>query len=309
MSIAANTPRKRSNHIRQSRNDRWARILAYVIVGLFGLICLYPLLLTVTVSLTPEDVINRDGYRLIPRQWSLDTYTYIFAHSGARILKSYGITILVTVVGTFGSMLVTSMIAYAISLRELKYRNVIAFICNFTSIFSAGLIPWYVVCVNWYGLRNNILALILPAMFSVWYMFLMRTYFKAISPSLYDAAKIDGAGHLTIFFRIALPLSVTALLTVGLMYALNYWNDWWHALMFIDDRNMYPLQYYLYSIMSNVNAVSSGRVPSGAAANIRLPAETVKMAVTIITIGPILFGYPFIQRFFVRGIMTGAVKE
>ena len=309
MSIAANTPRKRSNHIRQSRNDRWARILAYVIVGLFGLICLYPLLLTVTVSLTPEDVINRDGYRLIPRQWSLDTYTYIFAHSGARILKSYGITILVTVVGTFGSMLVTSMIAYAISLRELKYRNVIAFICNFTSIFSAGLIPWYVVCVNWYGLRNNILALILPAMFSVWYMFLMRTCFKAISPSLYDAAKIDGAGHLTIFFRIALPLSVTALLTVGLMYALNYWNDWWHALMFIDDRNMYPLQYYLYSIMSNVNAVSSGRVPSGAAANIRLPAETVKMAVTIITIGPILFGYPFIQRFFVRGIMTGAVKE
>ena len=309
MSIAANTPRKHSNHIQQSRNDRWARILAYVIVGLFGLICLYPLLLTVTVSLTPEDVINRDGYRLIPRLWSLDTYTYIFAHSGARILKSYGVTILVTVAGTFGSMLVTSMIAYAISLRELKYRNVIAFICNFTSIFSAGLIPWYVVCVNWYGLRNKVLALILPMLFSVWYMFLMRTYFKAISPSLYDAAKIDGAGHLTIFFRIALPLSVTALLTVGLMYALNYWNDWWHALMFIDDRNLYPLQYYLYSIMSNVNAVSSGRVPAGAAANIRLPTETVKMAVTIITIGPIIFLYPFIQRYFVRGIMTGAVKE
>jgi ABC-type glycerol-3-phosphate transport system permease component len=186
---------------------------------------------------------------------------------------------------------------------------VIAFICNFTSIFSAGLIPWYVVCVNWYGLRNSVLALILPAMFSVWYMFLMRTYFRAISPSLYDAAKIDGAGHMTIFFRIALPLSLTALLTVGLMYALNYWNDWWHALMFIDDRNLYPLQYYLYSIMSNVNAVSSGRVPSGAAANIRLPAETVKMAVTIITIGPIIFLYPFIQRYFVKGIMMGAVKE
>ena len=129
--------------------------------------CLYPLLLTVTVSLTPEDVINKDGYRLIPSRWSLDTYTYIFAHSGARILKSYLVTIFVTVVGTLGSMLVTCMISYAISLRELKYRNVIAFICNFTSIFSAGLIPWYVVCVNWYGLRNNILALILPSLFSV----------------------------------------------------------------------------------------------------------------------------------------------
>ena len=304
MNIAANTPKKHGNRIRSSRNDRWAKILAYAIVGIFSLICLYPLLLTLTVSFTPEDVINRDGFRLIPRMWTTDTYTYIFAHSGTRILKSYGVTILVTVVGTLGSMLVTCMIAYAISLREMKYRNVIAFICNFTSIFSAGLIPWYVVCTNWYGLRNNLFALILPPLFAVWNMFLMRTYFKAISPSLYDAAKIDGAGHWTIFFR-----SITALLTVGLMYALSYWNDWWHALMFIDDRELYPLQYYLYSVMSNVNAVSSGRVPAGAAANIRLPAETVKMAVTIITIGPIIFLYPFIQRYFVKGIMMGAVKE
>ena len=299
----------KANHIRQSKNDRRVKIAAYLIVGLFGLLCLYPLLLTVTVSLTPEDVISTDGYRLIPRQFTLDTYTYIFAHSGNRILLSYGVTILVTVAGTLASMLVTCMIAFAISLKELKYRNVIAFICNFTSIFSAGLVPWYVVCVNWYGLRDNLLALILPALFSVWNMFLMRTYFNAISPSLYDAAKIDGAGHWTIFWRIALPLSTTALLTVGMMYALSYWNDWWHALMFISDRNLYPLQYYLYSIVSNVNAVSSGRIPPGAAASIRLPAETVKMAVTIITIGPIIFLYPFIQRYFIRGIMTGAVKE
>ena len=297
------------HHIRQTRNDRFVRVLAYTVVGLFGLICLYPLLLTVSVSLTPEDVVVSDGFRLIPRTFSLDTYRYIFAHSGDRILRSYGVTLLVTAAGTLASMLVTSMLAYAISLREMRYRNVIAFICNFTSIFSAGLIPWYVVCVNWYGLRNSLLALLLPPLFSVWNMFLMRTYFHAISPSLYDAAKIDGAGHWTIFFRIALPLSKTALLTVGLMYALSYWNDWWHALMFIDNRNLYPLQYYLYSIVSNVNAVSSGRVPSGAAASIRLPAETVKMAVTIITIGPIIFLYPFIQRYFVKGIMTGAVKE
>ena len=309
MSIAASSPRKHTNHIRRTMNDRWAKIVAYVIVGLFGLVCLYPLLLTVTVSLTPERVINRDGFRLIPAEFSLDTYTYIFAHSGERILRSYGVTTLVTVAGTFFSMLVTCMISYAISLREMKYRNVIAFICNFTTIFSAGLVPWYVVCRQWYGLANNILGLILPPLFSVWSMFLMRTYFRAISPSLYEAAKIDGAGHWTIFFRIALPLSVTALLTVGLMIALNYWNDWWHALMFVEDRNLFPLQYYLYQVVSNVNAVSSGRVPSGAAANLRLPAETVKMAVTIITIGPIIFLYPFIQRYFVQGIMTGAVKE
>ena len=296
-------------HVIQSKQDRWVVWLAYLVVGAFALICLYPLLLTVSVSFTPERLINTEGYRLIPSAFSLDTYTYIFAHSGARILRSYGVTLFVTIFGTLASMLVTCMISYAISLPELRYRNVIAFICNFTSIFSAGLVPWYVVCVNWYGLRDNIMALILPAMFSVWNMFLMRTYFKAISVSLYDAAKIDGAGHWKILFAIAMPLSKTAILTVGLMYVLSYWNNWWNALMFISERDLYPLQYYLYSIVSNVNAISSGRVPSGAAASIRLPSETVKMAVTIITIGPIIFLYPFIQRYFVQGIMTGAVKE
>ena len=303
--------RKKRNdgRIIQSKNDRWIVVISYIIVGLFGLICLYPLLLTVTVSFTPENLIAKEGFRLIPQYFTTDTYTYIFAHSGARILRSYGVTLFVTVIGTATSMLVTCMISFAISLREMKYRNVVAFICNFTSIFSAGLVPWYVVCVNWYNLRDNIWALILPTMFSVWNMFLMRTYFKNISPSLYDAAKIDGAGYWRIFFQVALPLSTTALLTVGLMYVLAYWNDWWNALMFISDRDLYPLQYYLYSIVSNVNAISSGRVPSGAAASIRLPSETVKMAVTIITIGPIIFLYPFVQKRFVNGIMAGAVKE
>ena len=275
----ARTKKSADGRIIQSERDRWVVIVSYIIVCLFGLICLYPLLLTVTVSFTSES------------------------------LRSYCVTFLITIAGTLGSMLVTCMIGFAISLPEMKYRNVIAFICNFTSIFSAGLVPWYVVCVNWYNLRDNLLALILPGMFSVWNMFLMRTYFKNIAPSLYDAAKIDGAGYWRVFFRVAMPLSKTALLTVGLMYVLSYWNNWWNALMFISNRDLYPLQYYLYSIVSNVNAISSGRVPSGAAASIRLPSETVKMAVTIITIGPILFIYPFVQRHFVNGIMAGAVKE
>ncbi len=303
---------KRENghrHIKKTSGDKAVRIFSYAFIGLFGLVCLYPLLLTLVVSFTPESQIVSEGFRLFPSSLTLDTYTYIFAHSGARILRSYMVTILVTAAGTLGAMLVTGMIAFAISIRELRYRNVIAYLCNFTIIFSAGLVPWYVVCVNWYHLQNNILALIVPSMFSVWNMFLLRTYFSGVSPSLYEAAKIDGAGYMTVFFRIALPISKTALLTVGLMYALSYWNDWWNALMFISKKNLYPLQYYLYSIVSNVNAVSSGRIPSGAAASIRLPSETVKMAVTIITIGPILFLYPFVQRYFVQGIMTGAVKE
>ncbi len=290
-------------------SDYLVTIFAYLFIGLFGLMCLYPLILTLSVSLSSEHEIVMHGYSAIPQKVTFNTYIYIFANSGVRILKSYGVTIFITGVGTLGAMLITSMIAFALSIKSLRYRNVIAFLCNFTIVFSAGLIPWYVVCVNYYGLKNNILALILPSIFSVWNMFLMRTYFSSISPSLYEAAKIDGASYFLIYWRIAIPLSKTAVLTVGLMYALQYWNDWWNALIFINDKDLFPLQYYLYTILSNVNAISSGRIPSGAAAGITLPSETVKMAVTVITIGPIIFLYPLVQKYFVQGIMTGAVKE
>jgi len=289
--------------------DRLVTGFAYLFISLFAAMCLYPLLLTLSVSFSSEQAIARNGYSVIPQAFTTDTYRYIFANSGERILRSYGITVLVTIAGTLGGLLLTGMVAYALSIKKLKYRNVIAFICNFTIIFSAGLIPWYIVNVNYYGFKNSILALIVPSLFNVWNMFLLRTYFAQISPSLYEAAEVDGANHFTIFWRIALPLSTTAMLTVGLMYALQYWNDWWHALIFVNDRDLFPLQYFLYNILSNVNAISSGRIPSGASGSITLPAETVKMAVTIITIGPILFLYPFVQKYFVQGIMTGAVKE
>lgn len=283
--------------------------VAYVFIGLFALICLYPLILTLSVSFSSEQAIARSGYSIFPLSPSVDTYKYIFVNSGMKILKSYGVTIFVTVVGTAGALLITSMIAFSLSIKKLRYRNTLAFICNFTIIFSAGLIPWYIVSVNYYGLKNSILALILPSIFSVWNMFLLRTYFASVSPALYEAAEIDGANYFTIYVKVALPLSKTALLTVGLMYALQYWNDWWHALIFVNDRDLFPLQYYLYNILSNVNAISSGRIPSGASGNITLPAETVKMAITVITIGPIIFLFPYIQKYFVHGIMTGAVKE
>lgn len=289
--------------------DRMVTGVAFGFIGFFALVCLYPLILTLSVSFSSEQAIARNGYSINPQNFSLDTYKYIFVNSGMKILKSYGVTIFVTVVGTLGALLITSMIAFSLSIKKMKYRNILAFICNFTIIFSAGLIPWYIVSVNVYGLKNSILALILPSIFSVWNMFLLRTYFAYISPSLYEAAEMDGANYFTIYLKVALPLSKTGLLTVGLMYALQYWNDWWHALIFINDNKLFPLQYYLYNILSNVNAISSGRIPSGASGSITLPAETVKMAITVITIGPIIFLYPFIQKYFVHGIMAGAVKE
>lgn len=292
-----------------SVSDRAVVIFSYVFVTIIAAACLYPLLMVLGVSLSDNTAVVKFGYRIIPKDFSLDTYIYLFAHSGKRILKSYGTTIFVTVVGTLGAMLVTSMIGFAVSIKSLKYRNVISYICNFTIIFSAGLIPWYYVCVKWYHFTDSYAGMIIPSMFSVFNMFLMRTYFSEIPDSLYEAARIDGASWFKIYKDIAVPLSKTAMLTVGMMYALAYWNDWWNALMFINDREKFPLQYYLYNILSNVNAIRSGRVPAGAAANLKLPAETVKMAVTMITIGPIILLYPFVQRYFVNGIMTGAVKE
>lgn len=300
---------KTRRKIHHSMSDKIETLCAYLFIGCIALLCFYPLVLVLGVSFSKETDIAMTGYAVIPKHFTLDTYIYIFANSGKAILRSYGVTIFITVVGTLGSMLVTSMLAYALSIKTLKYRNVISFLCNFTIIFSAGLIPWYVVCVNVYHLKNSLLALILPSMFSVWNMFLLRTYFSAIPASLYEAARIDGAGYFKIYRSIAMPLCKTGILTVGLMYALQYWNDWWNALIFITDKKLYPLQYYLYNILSNVNAVSSGRVPTGAAAKIALPTETIKMAVTVITIGPIIFLYPFIQKYFVNGVMTGAVKE
>lgn len=295
-------------HIRESRSDRITKAVCYVFVGLFALACLLPLLLVLSVSLSSESAVVLHGYSIFPQDFSLDTYKYIFQHSGAKILRSYGVTLFITVVGTLIATTITAMIAYALSIKKLRYRNLIAFACNFTIVFSAGLIPWYMVSTNLLGLKDSIWALILPSVFSVWNMFLLRTYFSAIFPSLYEAAILDGANYFQIFWRITVPLSKTTLLTVGMMYALAFWNDWWNALMFINSKDLFPLQYYLYNILSNVNAVSSGRIPAGAS-GIQLPAETVKMAVTMITIGPIIFLYPFVQKYFVNGIMTGAVKE
>ena len=311
MENTENTRKKVNNKIHSSAGDVLVKIFAITFIGIIAVACLYPLIMVLSVSFSDNAAVAKKGYSVIPQVFSLDTYRYLFIDNESRtnIFRSYAVTIGITVIGTVGAMLVTSMISFALSIKELKYRNAISFFCNFTIIFSAGLIPWFIVCNNYYHLRDTYLALILPSMFSVWNMFLLRTYFSGVPVSLYESAKLDGASWYQIWWRIALPLNKTAMLTVGMMYTLSYWNEWWNALMFIDDRHKRPLQYILYNVMSKITAVSSGKIPGGAAAKIAVPTETMKMAITIITIGPIIFLYPFVQKYFVNGIMTGAVKE
>lgn len=289
-------------------SDRILSCCAYIFIILFSAFCLYPLLLTLGVSFSKENLVQIHGYKLIPEVFSLETYQYLFYQSGERILRSYGVTILVTLVGTMLAMIVTSMMGYAISIRSLKYRNFISLYSYFTVIFSAGMIPWYIICVNYLHFRDNILGLIIPYLINVWFLFLLRNFFQSIPDAIFESAKIDGAGYFTIYYKIALPLSKTPMLTVALFYALQYWNDWWLAIMFISKQTLFPLQYYLYTIVSNVQALSSGQISSSAAASITLPSETVKMAVTVVAIGPIIFLYPLVQKYFVKGVMVGGVK-
>ena len=293
--------------MRSRSSDKIVSTLSYLFIGLFAAFCIYPLLLTIGVSFSDNHLVQLHGYRIIPEKFSLVTYEYILKTNGKRILDSYGVTLFQTVVGTLLSIFITSMMAFAIMMKNLKYRNAIALFSYFTVIFSAGLVPWYIVCVNYLGLKNNLFALILPYSMSVWNLFLLRNYFKSIPESIFESVEIDGGNYFYMYCKVGIPLAKTALLTVSLLYSLQYWNDWFLAVMLITERKLFPLQYYLYSIMSNVQAANAGQIQGGAG-HISFPTETAKMVVTCITIGPIVFLYPFFQKYFVHGIMIGAVK-
>jgi putative aldouronate transport system permease protein len=291
----------------KSKSDRALSIVTYVIISAFTIICLYPLVLTLMVALSDEHLVELHGFKLIPMKFSTYAFQYLWKNNSKDILHSYFITISVTVIGTLLALLVTSMMAYAMSQRYVKFRNIISLYSYITVIFSAGIVPWYIVCVNYLHITDSFQGLIFPYLVNVWNLFLLRNYFQSIPDSLIESAKIDGANDLLIFFRLILPLAKTSMLTVGLFYALQYWNDWWLSIMLINKSELFPLQYYLYNILSSAQALTNN--PAAGSVHVVIPSETIKMTVTIVTIGPIIFLYPFVQKYFVKGIMVGAIKE
>lgn len=289
------------------KNLKSTTVIAYIVVSIFALFCLFPFIMVVSGSLTPEEDIVKYGYSLIPRRISFDAYR-ILLYDIDRILNAYKITIFVTVVGTLCSLLVNSMAGYVLS-RKVRYQKPLLIFTIITMLFSGGMVPWYIVCVRYLHLKDTVWALILPTVARAWYIFLLRNFFKGIPEEMYESSKIDGASQLTTFVKIMLPLAKPAIATVTLFASLAYWNDWWAGLMLIDDSNKQPLQLLLRTIVSNTQFLQSS--PNAGmmqeVSNI-LPVESVKMAIVILTIGPIIFVYPFIQKYFVKGIMVGAVK-
>ncbi len=279
----------------------------YTMITLFSLFCALPLVLLLMVSVTDEKSIIKNGYQFLPEKFSLEAYKMIFT-GGHDIFNSYLITIFVTVVGTLAAVMITSMAAYTLANKNVKHRDTLSLFFFFTMVFNGGIVPWYIICVK-LGLRNNILALIIPSLiFNPFNLFLVRNYMKGIPDSLRESALIDGAGDIRIAFQIYLPLSTPVLAAISLFYGLAYWNNWWNAIMLVDKSTLYPLQYYLLKLKSELTMLTDLQGSSAVLSTITMPTESLKMATALITIGPIILLYPYLQRYFVKGLMIGSVK-
>lgn len=282
-------------------------IIAFVIL-LFSIFCILPMVLTFMVSISEEDVVRAYGYSFFPKKLSLYAYKLIFVR-GSLVTRAYVVSITTTVVGTLLAVVTTMMGAYLLANKNVRYRSQLSLFFFVTMVFSTGIVPWYFMCRN-LGLINNFWALIIPSLvFSPFNLFLVRNFMSTIPDELRECATIDGANDATIAFRIYLPLSTPVMATVALFYGLGYWNSWFNAIMLVEDRSMYPLQYILMQIQSQMRLITELQRSYGQnITNITPPTETAKMATAIITIGPIIFLYPFLQRYFVKGLIIGSVK-
>ena len=282
--------------------------LSYVILFVLSFLCALPFLLVISGSFSQQTDILMHGYRLFPEKVSLDAYKMLFKIP-EELLRAYGVTIFVTVTGTFFGLWFTSMAAYVIASKDFRYRHQVSFFFYFTSIFGGGLVPWYVFNTKYLHFHNNLIALILPILVNETYLLILKSYMMNIPDSLYESARLDGAGDFTIYWRIVMPLTKSGLATVGLFIALAYWNDWYNAMLYMDEgsRNLYPLQYFLNNILTKAQAMNAAAARSGIPAS-DVPSEPMKLAMTVVATGPIVLLYPFLQKFFVKGVTIGAVK-
>ena len=273
----------------------------------FSLFCLVPFLVVISASLSTEDAISKYGYTLLPKEFSALAYRIIFADA-SRVLRSYGVSIVVTVVGSALSMVVMSLMAYALSRRQFQLRKAVSFYIFFTMLFSGGLVPSYILITQYLHLKDKLWVLILPGLVSGWYVLVLRTFFQDIPEELLDAAKIDGAGEWRMFFQMAVPLSTPGLATVGLFTMLGYWNNFYTALLYMDRQDLYPIQYLLWVILQSAEWLQRTEQAQMMSDAVRVPMLPMRMAMVALAIGPIAFGYLFVQKYFIRGIRLGSLK-
>ncbi len=283
-------------------------VLIYVFLAIIGLISIMPFLMMVGSSFAAEAEIRAEGYKIIPRQWSVAAYQNLLIFP-EKLITGYKNTVMATLAGTFLHLVVCTLAGYALSVRSLKFRRVFQAYILLTMILNGGMVSWYIVCTRLLGLRNSYLSLIMPMVVSPFNIYLIRNYFAALPEELRESAMVDGAGQMRIFAQIILPLGAPVLATVALFISIAYWNDWYNSLMLNDKDQFYSLQLVLKSIISSIQFMTSNAAAAGYKDVLdNLPSETVKLATAVVTAGPIILIYPFVQKYFVKGITVGAVK-
>ncbi len=292
--------------VRIGATDMVVRGVGYFLTTFYALACIFPFLIILASSFTSESYIRVHGVQLIPHEFTLKAYEMV-TKSGL-IWKSYALTIIMTMVGTGVGLAIIAMTGYALQRKDFPFRNAISFYIYFTSLFSAGLAPYYLMMTKTYRLKDSYFAVLLPLMMSPWLIILMKNFVKQIPHEITESGKIDGAGDMTIFVRLVLPMLKPALATIGLFLALGYWNEWYQSSLFLSSKvDVKPLQYMLYEIVNKTQALKNS-VAGQYVSLTDIPTETVKMANAMLATGPIVLLYPFVQKYFIGGITVGAVK-
>lgn len=294
------------NKVKLDISDKIIRGFGYSTVTLYALACIVPFLIIIATSFTEEAVIRAQGVQLFPQEFTLEAYDLVLR--GGMIWKAYALTIIMTGCGSFLGLWIISMTGYALQRKDYPFRNVISFYIYFTSLFSAGLAPYYLLMTQTYKLKDNYFAVFLPLLMSPWLIILMKNFVKAIPHEITESGKIDGAGDMRIFTELILPMLKPALATIGLFLALGYWNEWYQSSLFLSERvEVRPLQFSLYQVVTKVQSLKNS-VAGQYVSVTDLPAESLKMANAVLATGPIIFLYPFVQKYFIGGITVGAVK-
>lgn len=281
-----------------------------IILTVLVIVAMLPILLIVVASFSSETSLIRNGYSFWPESWSLDAYYYM-VKQGVMIARAYGVSFFVTIVGTALSVFLTTMLAYPMSRKSFKYRNVLAFFVFFTMLFNGGIVPSYIMWTKFFHIKDTIWALIIPNyLVTAFNVILVKNYYQnSIPDSMIEAAQLDGASELKIFFKVMLPLAVPTVATISLFTGICYWNDWTNGLYYINNEKLYSIQQLLMKIMNNIQALRSNSnaalLGTGA---VELPGTSIRMAMAVIGILPIMIIYPFVQRYLVKGVVVGAVK-
>lgn len=286
-------------------------ILLHIVFIILAACCLFPILLTLSISFSSTSSIIENGYSLIPKEFSTEAYRYIFADS-AKIARAYAVTIFNAVVGSAASVIVISHMAYPLSRSDFKLRKPITYFILFTMLFNGGQVASYMVITTIYHIQNTIWVMILPCMMNVWYVVIMRTFFKTgIPTAIIESGKLDGAGELRILWQLVFPIAVPGIATIALFQVLMYWNEWNLPLLYIVDKKLYNLQFLLQQMMQNIQTINeSPEYAQQASSQLSsIPSESARMALCFVAMGPILVTYPFFQKYFIQGLTVGSVKE